>query len=116
MERLADKGFASTNCVFGVDSYTMRYVTRDTLGSAVKVTWAQVDGVEYAVAKDPKTDSGVKKSAKGYLDVVENDGDLVLIEADTQVTRPDSVMKEILNNGVLFNQTTLTEIRNQLWS
>lgn len=115
MERLAEKGFASTNCVFGVGSYTMRYVTRDTLGSAVKVTWAQVDGVEYAVAKDPKTDSGIKKSAKGYLDVIEVDGDFKLVESSMKIDRPQSAMKEILYNGNLENQTTLSEIRNRLW-
>lgn len=116
MQRLADKGFASTNCVFGVGSYTMRYVTRDTLGSAIKVTWAQVDGLEYAVAKDPKTDSGVKKSAKGYLDVIEVDGDFKLVESSMKADRPQSAMKEILYNGNLENQTTLSEVRSRLWN
>lgn len=116
MERLANKGFASTNCVFGVGSYTMRYVTRDTLGSAVKVTWAQVEGVEYAVAKDPKTDSGVKKSAKGYLDVLEVDGEFVLVESEKKEQLVDSAMKTILVNGAFGNQTNLSEIRERLWS
>lgn len=122
MQRLDDKGFASTNCVFGVGSYTIRYVTRDTLGSAIKVTWAMVDGVEYAVAKDPKTDSGVKKSAKGYLDVVEENGEFVLKEYNsivdyvTNFYTTTTVLKKIMSDGALYNQTTLQEIRERLWS
>lgn len=116
MSRLADKGFASTNVVFGVGSYTMRYVTRDTLGSAMKVTWAQVNGEQYAVAKNPVTDSGTKKSAKGYLDVVSENGVYKLIESDVKCTNSNSEMKEIMLNGELFNQTTLSEIRSRLWN
>lgn len=117
MQRLADKGFASTNVVFGVGSYSMRYVTRDSLGSAVKVTWAQVDGVEYAVSKDPVTDSGVKKSARGYLDVVEKNGQFELVESEK---RHDGLigtaMKTILFDGSEIYPTNLQEIRARLWA
>jgi nicotinamide phosphoribosyltransferase len=43
--RLATKGFASTNVVFGVGSYTYQYVTRDTHSIAMKATWASINGV-----------------------------------------------------------------------
>jgi hypothetical protein len=32
--RLEDKGFASTNVVLGIGSYSLQFVTRDTHGSA----------------------------------------------------------------------------------
>jgi nicotinamide phosphoribosyltransferase len=35
-ERLEDKGFASTNVVLGIGSYSLQFVTRDTHGSAQK--------------------------------------------------------------------------------
>lgn len=62
--RLKKKGFASTNVVLGIGSYTYTYCTRDTLGSAVKATYAIVNGVGYPIYKEPKGDSS-KKSHKG---------------------------------------------------
>ena len=41
-ERLAAKGFAATNIVLGVGSFTYEYNTRDTLGFAAKGAWFEV--------------------------------------------------------------------------
>lgn len=78
--RLEEKGFASTNVVFGVGSYTYQYVTRDTFASAVKATWVEIDGVGHDIAKDPATDNGTKKSAKGRLAVVYGKNGLYLVQ------------------------------------
>jgi nicotinamide phosphoribosyltransferase len=77
-KRLEAKGFASTNVVLGIGSFTYQYVTRDTFGFAIKATWAKINGKEHALFKDPKTDSGVKKSARGMMAVVRENGALVL--------------------------------------
>lgn len=66
---LALKGFASSNIVFGIGSYTYQHVTRDTHGFAVKATYGIVNGEPREIFKDPKTDSGTKKSARGLLRV-----------------------------------------------
>ena len=42
--QLEAKGFASTNVVFGIGSYTYQYVTRDTFGFAMKATYGEVNG------------------------------------------------------------------------
>lgn len=55
--------------VFGVGSYTYQYVTRDTFGFAVKATYGEVAGEPREIFKNPKTDSGTKKSARGLLAV-----------------------------------------------
>jgi nicotinamide phosphoribosyltransferase len=68
-ERLKNKGFASTNIVLGIGSYTYQYVTRDTFSFAIKATNVVVKGVSKAIFKDPVTDNGTKKSAKGFLHV-----------------------------------------------
>lgn len=81
-EALAEKGFATTNVVFGIGSFTYQYVTRDTLGFAMKATWAMVNGEGRNLFKDPVTDDGLKKSATGRLAVfphASQDG-LVLVE------------------------------------
>lgn len=62
--RLEAKGFAATNLVLGVGSYTYQYKSRDSLGFAMKATWCQVNGEGREIFKDPKTDGGVKKSLK----------------------------------------------------
>lgn len=69
-KRLAVKGFASTNIVLGIGSYTYQYVTRDTFASAIKATHVTINGVGKAISKDPITDNGTKKSAKGRIAVV----------------------------------------------
>lgn len=69
MERLEAKGFASTNVVFGVGSFTYQYQTRDTFMSAMKATWVEVDGEGIDIYKDPATDNGMKKSARGRIAV-----------------------------------------------
>jgi nicotinamide phosphoribosyltransferase len=65
--RLAMKGFASSNVVLGVGSYTYQCNTRDTYGFAMKATGAIVNGFERQLFKDPVTDDGTKKSFKGFL-------------------------------------------------
>lgn len=73
LERLKQKGFASTNLVLGIGSYTYQYNTRDTLGWAMKATYCEIDGVGHDIYKDPVTDDGTKKSHRGLLKVVKND-------------------------------------------
>lgn len=83
-ERLRAKGFASTNIVFGIGSYTYQMNTRDTLGWAMKATYIEIDGVGRAITKDPVTDDGTKKSHSGLLKVVKNaEGQLVCLQNQT---------------------------------
>src|SRR5258708_22036540 len=72
LEGLKNKGFASYNVVLGIGSYTYEYVTRDTFGFAMKATYGEVNGVGRDIFKDPKTDDGTKKSAKGLMQVYRN--------------------------------------------
>jgi nicotinamide phosphoribosyltransferase len=84
LQRLQAKGFASTNVVFGCGSFNYQYVTRDTYGFAMKATWAQVNGAENTLYKDPITDDGGKKSARGRLAVYRDafDGDTLKLVDD----------------------------------
>jgi len=90
-ERLKAKGFASTNIVLGIGSFTYQYNTRDTFGFAMKATYGEIthersdylptqspEATEPAqwteiepreIFKDPITDDGTKKSKKGLLQV-----------------------------------------------
>lgn len=120
-KRLKEKGFASTNVVFGVGSYSFQYNTRDTLGFAIKATYAVVDGKGRKLFKDPKTDDGTKKSQKGAVLVVEGedgklkleDGyDLLSDEYKSNMNR--DVMEVIYLNGELTKEDSLSAIRERL--
>lgn len=113
-ERLKKKGFASTNVVFGVGSYTYQYNTRDTFSIACKATHVKIDGKEKPIFKDPKT-GGHKKSAKGLLAVVKDkSGKLILKNNCTAEEEAGGELKVMFENGVQFNKTTLSEIRGRL--
>lgn len=107
-ERLAAKGFASTNIVFGIGSYTYQYVTRDTYGMAVKATYGEVDGQAREIFKDPATDDGIKKSARGLLKVRE---DLSLQDQVSWEEEQQGALETVFLNGELTNFQNFYEIR-----
>lgn len=109
---LADKYFASSNVVFGMGSYTYQYVTRDTYGWAMKATWAQIDGNGVDLYKDPVTDDGGKKSAKGRLAVLRGDMDqLVLVNQATKAQEDATELRTVFYNGNLENYESFDTIR-----
>lgn len=110
-QRLMDKGFASTNWVAGIGSYTYQHNTRDTFGFAMKATYGIVDGEVREIFKDPVTDDGMKKSAKGLLQVTGENGEYVLNDCVTPEQEAKSKLETIFLDGQLFNETTLAKIR-----
>jgi nicotinamide phosphoribosyltransferase len=113
--RLEAKGFASTNVVLGIGSFTYQYNTRDTFGFAMKATYVEVNGEGREIFKDPITDDGTKKSATGLLCVKRNiDDELNLIDKCSWAGEQTGELKPIYEDGVFYNQTTLTEIRQKL--
>ncbi len=137
-ERLEAKGFAASNIVLGVGSYTMVMLTRDSAGYAAKGSWFEVENLDdsnctnfitescqqvcvgcgckksYNIYKDPVTDGGSKKSLKGLMQVKLVGNEYVVNQECTWEQEEDSELKTIYENGVFKNQTTLTEIRNKL--
>lgn len=110
-QRLKLKGFASSNIVFGVGSYTFQYNTRDTYGFAMKATYCEIDGKGRNIYKDPVTDDGTKKSATGLLRVVAEGDRLVLKEKQTWVDVYDSELQVVFDDGNLCRFQTLDAIR-----
>lgn len=114
LEGLKNKGFASSNILFGIGSYSMNYCTRDSLGMAQKATWAQVGGKGYDLFKDPITDSGMKKSAKGLLRVDKINGEFTLKDQCTWEEESGGELIPVFENGKLLKDYSLTEVRNNL--
>lgn len=113
---LKERGFSSANIVFGIGSFTYNYVTRDTLGTAIKATHAVVNGESIELYKDPKTDSGLKKSAKGLLRVEFENGHYVLYDQQTPEQEQQGLLETVFENGKLIKFQTLSEIRGKLLS
>lgn len=114
LSQLEAKGFASTNIVFGVGSYTYQYITRDTFGFAMKATWGQVEGEERAIFKDPITDSGDKKSATGLLRVEKTENGFELFDLQTKEQEEQGAFETVFTDGKLIKETSFEEIRSRL--
>lgn len=111
LERLMEMGYASDNIVFGVGSFTYQYNTRDTLGFAMKATYVEKNGVGEAIFKDPITDSGTKKSARGLLRVDLIDGEYVLKQDCTIEEAEGGELRVVYRNGEILVNDTFEQIR-----
>lgn len=116
LKQLKEKGFASSNIVVGVGSYTYQYNTRDTFGFAVKSTYSVVNERERFLFKDPKTDDGTKRSQCGMVAVLENGTRFVdeLKFFDYQELAHKDELKEVFRNGELEKHFTLDQIRENI--
>ncbi len=113
-ERLHEKGFATTNVVLGIGSFTYQFNTRDTFGFAMKATSVVVAGERREIFKDPITDDGIKKSAKGLVRVDLVAGDYVLVDQVTEEEEKEGELQIIYENGNFRNSTNLQEIREKI--
>jgi len=113
-EGLKQKGFASTNVVLGVGSFTYQYNTRDTFGFAMKATYGEVNGEGRAIYKDPITDDGTKKSAKGLIKIIKEDNTYRMIDQVSWEEEGQGELKTVFKDGKLIKDLSLNEIRNNI--
>jgi nicotinamide phosphoribosyltransferase len=113
-ERLKQNGFASTNVVLGVGSFTYQYNTRDTFGFAMKATYGEVNGEGRDIYKDPITDDGTKKSARGLIKIVKEEGEYKLIDKVSWKEEKEGELKEIFRDGKLLIDEKLSDIRKRV--
>lgn len=133
--KLKANGFASSNVVLGIGSFTYQHVTRDTYGWAMKATYGEkqvLRGIDYgshyvtegqAIFKKPATDDGTKNSAKGLLRVDADYNEEKDLDVITGVTEECSWQSEngglldtIFENGDVLNKQTLKQIRARVES
>lgn len=115
-EGLKKKGFASTNAVYGIGSYTYQHNTRDTFGFAMKSTYCIVNGVGKKIFKDPVTDtSKVKKSQRGCVAVVELADRRIEVVDDLghEVGLANDLLKPVFKDGKLLKEWTFAEVRER---
>lgn len=110
LKRMKNMGFCSTNIVFGIGSYTYQYNTRDNYGFAMKATYGEVKNIPHAIFKDPITDSGIKKSAKGLIAVLGDNGNYYVQDEMSHIDTV-SALVPVFKNGKLLIEQTLLQIR-----
>jgi nicotinamide phosphoribosyltransferase len=110
LKRLAAKGFSAGNIVFGIGSYAYQYNTRDTFGMAVKATYGVVNGEGRELFKDPVTDNGVKKSAKGLLRVEKEGGKFVLYDQQSYQQERSGELRIVFHDGSASSVQSYAEI------
>jgi len=121
-ERLASKGFATTNVVLGIGSYSLGYATRDNQGGAVKATYVEItteNGVviERDIFKDPVTDRGTKKSAKGKLMCfLDKNGNVAFKDQCTWAEEETGLLETIFEDGKFVTASSMSEIRDRIAS
>ena len=123
-EILMQNGFACSNVALGVGSFSMHCIeedgilkpfTRDTFGCAIKACYAEIDGKEYPVFKNPKGNS-FKKSQKGLCYVYRDEnGKLQYKDNFTASNIPDgNLLEPVFRDGKILCEYTLSELRQTL--
>ena len=125
---LMENGFAVSNVSLGVGSFSMHCIeedgmlkpfTRDTFSSCIKACDAIMNGKEYPIFKDPKTDretgDGFKKSQRGACRVFLKDGELTYEDGLTyEESLKNNIMQPVFRDGKLLVDYTIKQVRNQL--
>lgn len=113
--RLEAMGFASTNVVFGIGSYTYQCNTRDTFGTAMKATGTGVEGDFFEIYKDPATGDKLKQSAKGLLYVYKDEaGNYILVDQVSAEQEQEGELKTRFRDGRFYNLTNIQKVRELL--
>jgi nicotinamide phosphoribosyltransferase len=129
-KRLGAKGFAASNIILGIGSFTYQYNTRDVLGFAAKGAWFEVinqedltsqdgtgigDRIGYDIYKEPVTDDGTKKSLKGLqVALVDHNNEVYVKSQCSWEEEETGLLRVIYEDGKFYNQVTLTEVRSRL--
>lgn len=127
---LEENGFSAENVALGAGGFSMlsymnemghiEMFSRDTFNVAVKCSYVECDDYLIMVYKDPKTDTGMKKSHKGCCSVYwDNTSNEIICEDGLTFNEAKSdscnLLTPVFRNGHLLKSTTLTKIRNILW-
>lgn len=116
--RLKQKGFASTNIVFGIGSYTYQHVTRDTFNQAIKSTYSVINGKEKMLFKDPKTGNGMKRSQRGMVAVVDDGLGSIKVVDNLTLTDKLNINNDLLItkfvNGDIYNYQSIDDIKAKM--
>jgi nicotinamide phosphoribosyltransferase len=79
----------------------------------MKATYVEINGKGQEIFKDPKTDNGTKKSAKGLLRVIKKGSKYVLLDQQGPEGEKGGELRTVFFNGELFTES-FEEIKERL--
>jgi nicotinamide phosphoribosyltransferase len=77
----------------------------------MKATYGEVAGKGREIYKDPITDDGTKKSAKGLMKIIKENGEYKLIDQVSWEEEKQGELREVYRDGQLLIDEKLSEIR-----
>jgi len=113
LANMDDKKLSLDNIAFGMGGALLQKMDRDTFMWAMKESNIVVDGKSRDVFKSPVGDA-VKASKRGRLKLVRNPQNnmfTTMKESVVHFAGDVSVMRDVYEDGVLYNKTTLKEVR-----
>ena len=109
LDHLVELGFSPENLVIGVGGGAYQWISRDTLGFAMKATYAKIDDMDVDVFKLPKTDLK-KASVKGWVLLKEDPNTKIWYSVDQQKPRS----KDICNDEETSYEYSLVRFSNSM--
>ncbi|EDQ90156.1 uncharacterized protein MONBRDRAFT_24677 [Monosiga brevicollis MX1] len=112
LHHMAANGWSADNVAFGSGGSLLQKHNRDTQKCAYKCSFAEVDGEQRDVYKDPVTDPG-KKSKRGRLTLRRGDaGDWTTV-TEGQGTPDSDELVVVFRDGCLVQEYTMDEVRER---
>jgi len=109
LNKLTRLGFSAENMAFGMGGGLLQKdFNRDTNKFAFKCSWAEIDGREVDIFKDPVTDKG-KISKKGKLSLVPEGDSFKTVKGNV----PEDILEVVYDTGAIFNESTLSQVRER---
>ncbi|MCI5059852.1 MAG: nicotinate phosphoribosyltransferase [Alphaproteobacteria bacterium] len=114
LEALKEKGWSAENMVFGMGGGLLQKLNRDTLGFAMKASYAKINGKDYEVYKDPKTGKGAfnKKSKRGRLATIWNGVAFQTKNISDLKPGEKDLLGVVYRNGKILRHQEFSQIRD----
>ena len=80
----------------------------------MKATYGEVNGKGREIYKDPITDDGTKKSAKGLIQIVKDGDSFAMNDHVSWEEEQTGELKEIFRDGKLLVDEKLSDIRGRV--
>ena len=114
LQLVVDLGWSVSNIALGSGGGLLQDVNRDTQKFAFKCSFAEANGVELDVIKDPITDPG-KKSKAGRLDLIFENGEYKTVALGSrEACHPLTVMNTVFDHGDITFHTSFEDCRKRM--
>lgn len=116
LSKITEMGYSADCVVFGSGGALLQKMDRDSLKFAQKASSIYINGKWVGISKDPVTDPG-KKSKEGLLTLARRKltNEIIVARLDQEPLNDEfeDLMNLVYYKGVLFNETSLKDVRNR---